>query len=729
METIDKEFTYEKYGIKFRIVGENISVYYTQNDKSIEIISKDPTCLKTKNDIFEFLREQLEEHYKNKEINDIISEMLSVYKIEKKEYKEKQKEAEKLAKKEAKENKLSIKAKLIQFADSMELFKDQNGAPCVRYVEDKAKIYSVNSKDFSEYLGNLYYKKYNDVPTDQEIKSAISVYSAKAKEGETHELAMRSCWYDNAIWHDLGNWEAVKITKDGWEIVQDPPKIFRHYNNYDTTVKDISKINKNGDIKKLSEFITLKEDKQFLLYICKLCSAFIPDIQHPAISLSGKPGSKKSTTGRIFVEFVDNRKGKGNTKNLIDFPDDPKELAKILSNHWAVCFDNISKMSGKQSDVLSKYVTGANIEERELYTNNETYSTSYQGSVALTAIDELFNKSDILERLIGFSQPPQSNLTRIDDDIFWNNFYEAKGEILGGIFNVISKAMNIKNNVRLEETPRMASFVKWSIAFALEMGYTKEDFLEAYSLSTLKLNEKLINTNLVCSMIVKFIENKPSWEGNMSQLLLQLKAIATIMGIDEYSHGFPKDHVWLGRIVSTFENNLNLYGISIIETNKAKRIYKIINNRGIEKSLFYDEFNLDFINKQKERTPWSRWTCFSKDGIPNGGNCSDCSSHKEMLEYLKANGYDKEGNKIIIQPCSRCKKETLNKPHSIIETEIVCSECDPIVFEQQEQEEIEEYISTYIERQLSEHQSQLDAEDERIEKELENLIPIPEELC
>jgi len=763
METIDKEFTYEKYGIKFRIVGENISVYYIQNDKSIEIISKDPTCLKTRNDIFEFLREQFEEHYKSKEINDIISEMLSVYKTEKKEYKEKQKESEKLAKKEAKENKLSTKAKLIQFSDSMELFKNQEDNPYVRYVDKVAKIYPVNSSQFQEYIGLLYYRKYSDTPSDQEIKSAISVYSAKAKEGETHELNIRTCWYDNAIWYDLGNWEAVRITKDDWEIVQDVPKIFMHFDNYEP-IKDTFKINKNGNIKKLLEFIDLKKENQIVLYKVILCSMFIPDIQHPIVQLSGKPGSKKSTKGKIAVGLYDNRKSKIlKTANLIDFPKDPKELAKLCSNHSAICLDNVSYLNSDQSDVLSKYVTGANIEGRKLYTDNDIFSTSYQGSAFLTSVEPVFSKPDLLTRAVDFVEDVQDDDTRIDEDKFWINFEEAKGEILGGIFNLISKAMKIKDEIKLNKgvSSRMSSFLKWGCAITIEDGNKQNDFIEAYIRSKIRLNDSLIYSDKVCLLIVKFMESKSEWEGNTSQLLLQLKSIAPIIGMDEHTPGFPKDPAWLGRKINEFENNLKIYGISFIETNKAKRIYKITNNREIEKSyieenLFIKEASLQnnckICNKLKfsvelsalagggyickeclnPKSDWSRWTCFSKDGIPGGGNCSDCSTHKEMLEYLKSNGYDKEGKKIIIQPCSKCGKETFNKQHSIIETEIVCYECDPNI-NQDEQEiegqEPEEYISPDLEQKLSEYQEQLDAEEERIDKELEKEIEIPDEIC
>ena len=57
----------------------------------------------------------------------------------------------------------------------------------------------------------------------------------------------------------------------------------------------------------------------------------------------------------------------------------------------------------------------------------------------------------------------------------------------------------------------------------------------------------------------------------------------------------------------------------------------------------------EWKQKTPEQKPWSQWTCFSSDGIPNGGHCSDCCSHIKMLEYLEANGYDKEGNKKPVQ--------------------------------------------------------------------------------
>lgn len=638
------------------------------------------------------------------------------------EAKEAEKEAKRLAKEEEKENKLSVKAKIIQFSDSIELFKDQNGAPCVRYIDgDKAKIYSIFSKDFSEYLCSVYYDKYGDVPTDQEIKSALSVFSVKAKRGEQCNLAMRSCWYQGALWHDLGDWTAVKITSDGWEVVQDVPKIFRHYNNYDSTVEDTTKLKPEiGDINLLKKFISY--DKiQYILYISKLVTSYIPEIQHPAVSISGKSGSKKTTSGRIIPECVDNRKG-GKVKNVIDFPDDPKELAKILSNHWAVCFDNISNINTKQSDIICKYVTGANIEERELYTNNETYSTSYQGTAVLTAIDELIKKADALERTIGFSQEKQSDETRIDDDIFWADFNQAKPAIISGIFNILSEAMKIKDEIKLERTPRMASFVKWGIAISMKLGYTKEDFLEAYSISSLKLNEKLINTNLVCSMIVNFMSDKKEWTGTTSDLLKVLREVSVTMSIDMHSDGFPKEPVWLGRKISEFENNLSIYGIKIVETNKSKREYKITNNRKLEKSLFKDDFNLQFVNNLANKTT----------DEPVKTNCSECGKpmtnfNPEFGEFVTCQSCESKKFKkeYIIRPCFKCGKETYNRTHSIIEGEYICSECEPImdIPENEESEEIIENIpglDEYLEQQEEEH---------KIMKELDNDIYIPEEIC
>ncbi len=61
-------------------------------------------------------------------------------------------------------------------------------------------------------------------------------------------------------------------------------------------------------------------------------------------------------------------------------------------------------------------------------------------------------------------------IKRKDEEKLWKDFEEVKPEILGGIFDVISKAMSIYPSVKLSLLPRMADFGKWGYAIAEALG-------------------------------------------------------------------------------------------------------------------------------------------------------------------------------------------------------------------------------------------------------------------
>jgi hypothetical protein len=41
-------------------------------------------------------------------------------------------------------------------------------------------------------------------------------------------------WNRDELWYDLTNkaWQAVKVTRSGWEIVDKPPILFRRYSHH-----------------------------------------------------------------------------------------------------------------------------------------------------------------------------------------------------------------------------------------------------------------------------------------------------------------------------------------------------------------------------------------------------------------------------------------------------------------------------------------------------------------
>jgi hypothetical protein len=59
-------------------------------------------------------------------------------------------------------------------------------------------------------------------------------------------------------------------------------------------------------------------------------------------------------------------------------------------------------------------------------------------------------------------------------------FEQLKPRILGYIFDVLVKALQIRPNLRLNDLPRMADFALWGEAISQDMGYDPLEFINAY---------------------------------------------------------------------------------------------------------------------------------------------------------------------------------------------------------------------------------------------------------
>lgn len=84
-----------------------------------------------------------------------------------------------------------------------------------------------------------------------------------------------------------------------------------------------------------------------------------------------------------------------------------------------------------------------------------------------------------------------------------------KPEVFGAILDALSKAMAIKPTIQLTRLPRMADFALWGCAIAEALGYTQDEFLEAYYSNMEEANEETIFDHVVAHSIYEFMKNKP----------------------------------------------------------------------------------------------------------------------------------------------------------------------------------------------------------------------------
>ena len=188
-------------------------------------------------------------------------------------------------------------------------FKDQYGTAHAQvHIADHDEIIRVESNKFKRYLSRLFYDKNgNKVVNAEAITNAIQVIQAKAEyDGPTIPLSLRVAWQNGDIYYDLSNdkWQCVKISQQGWEIVNSTPgPMFVRFNqipqadpdrNYEQNIFD-----------KFLQLTNLKEDQDRILLKVYIVSLFIPDIPHAMLILHGEKGSAKSTLQTLIKLLVD----------------------------------------------------------------------------------------------------------------------------------------------------------------------------------------------------------------------------------------------------------------------------------------------------------------------------------------------------------------------------------------------------------------------------------------
>ena len=464
--------------------------------------------------------------------------------------------------------------KLIELvtAERAVLFRDQFNEPHAHIlVDDHWEIWRVRSKQFRRWLCSLLWESEQKAPHSNALTSALTIIESRACfKGEQITLENRVCWYEGALWYDLSNrnWEVVRITEGGWEIVTDPPILFRRYAHQSAqVVPDTS-----GDIEALNEFLNLAKEEQKLLLLVYLITCFLPDIPHPIPVLYGPQGASKTTLARVLRRLID-----PSAVEVLSLPRNVNDIVQQLSHHWFAFFDNVTGIPAWISDALCRAVTGEGFSKRELYSDDDDVIYAFRRCIGLNGINLAAQKPDLLDRSILFKLERISRENRKGEKALWSYFEEKRPQILGGIFDALSKAITLRKGVNLPTVPRMADFTYWGCAVSNALGHNQEEFLDSYYANIGEQNEEAVHENPVAIALTAWMENRDEWEGTPSELLGDLEAMANVEKIDMRQKTWPKAANALSRRINEVKTNLAEMGIMIRceKTTNGKRMILI----------------------------------------------------------------------------------------------------------------------------------------------------------
>ena len=433
-------------------------------------------------------------------------------------------------------------------------FRDQhNEVFAAVEVGGHREIHPTKGRWFRSYATRLIYTTLEEVAGADALRSVIALVDADAfHDGQRIHLNNRCAFHDGALWYDLCNekWQAIRIDANGWEIVDDPPILFRRYDHQQAQVCPDAEA---GDAKLMLEHTNLKTDADKIMALASLCYAFIPDKPKPLVYPHGMHGAAKSTFCSVNKRLVDPSSAENINPKKID------DLPQHFAHHYLPVLDNVSYIGDELSDFLCRACTGMSGGKRALFTDDEDVLYSFTRQVYINGISLVAHKPDLLDRILPLEHEEIKPEKRKEANRFWSEFDRDKPRILGGIFTALSKALKSEKDLTLPKLQRMADFTRWGEAISRALGYPDNAFLKAYQDKVDASIAAAFESNPIAGLLMTFMESseqkdKPEWIGTMSQLHSTLRGQVMLAGEDLKT--FPKDAIRLSKKINEIRGEL-----------------------------------------------------------------------------------------------------------------------------------------------------------------------------
>ena len=367
----------------------------------------------------------------------------------------------------------------------------------------------------------------------------LQYLQAKAEyDGETIPLSLRVAWDKDSdgIIYDLTNkkWQCVKITKEGWQIINETPvPLFMRYSQ--TPQVEPSRQYEPDILDKFLQLVNLKREENKILLVVYMATLFIPEIQHVVLQLHGEQGGAKSMLETFIKELVDPARPK-----LLSVHKDRMEFIQQIAHNHLVFYDNLDHIPGWLSDEVCRGVTGAGSSKRVLYSDDEDFVYDYRRCFGFNGINPVLTKPDVLDRSITIEQDRIDPKYRVQEKLMMSKFYELRPRLLGYIFDILVKALQIYPTLKLGSLPRMGDSALWGEAISRAMGYRELEFINIYDENKERQNIEIIENSPLGQVIARFLndwqndlkERPACWFAPTSEFLTGLNNTAAEYNID-----------------------------------------------------------------------------------------------------------------------------------------------------------------------------------------------------
>lgn len=403
----------------------------------------------------------------------------------------------------------------------VDLFHDAEPKAYARVrVGNHREVWPVQSQRFKAWVQKLIWdlSKGNSVLAGRD--EVLEMLKALALSAEpARELHVRVAHVGQAIYLDLGDpdWSAVKITTEGWNVIPDPPVMFRRPKGTLPLPLPV----RGGSIEEFREFLNLKNTEAWILLVVFIVQCFFENGPFPILCVHGEHGTAKSTLARLVMSMTDPR-----ATGLRGEPKDTANLLLAASNSWLVPLDNLSSIPRHLSDTLCRISTGGGSSARQLYSDDEETIFNIKRPIILTSINDVGRAEDLVDRALIITLMPIEDVKRKTEEELGKQFEVALPRILGAFLDLVAGALRELPGVILPSATRMADFCKLGVVVGRVLGWHKDDFPLAYRGNREEANMVVLDSSVLWHPIQDLLDDSEgSWEGSASELLAKLSGL------------------------------------------------------------------------------------------------------------------------------------------------------------------------------------------------------------
>lgn len=467
------------------------------------------------------------------------------------------------------------------------------------------EVKAVQDSEFTKWLNGLSVDSFGLAPENSAVERAINTLAVLADRGEVRRVYTRHGSSGDELYYDLCNEEcqSVRITKDGWEIVDDAPIMFRHYDHMLPQVTPIR--GGKGALKKLVGLANINQNGRdiFSVQLVVLC---VPDIDQMGAGTFGVEGTGKTTIQRLVSEACD-----PTTDTEVSLPKNDNDLGLYLFTHRIAVFDNLTYITGEQSDILSRAGTGATDVKRSLFTNNGVNRRRYKVPTFFNGISVTGAKPDFYDRNVIYRTMETFNGPRLSKTKLGKKIRELLPEALGEMFDILSDAMKCRDDFdedNVDWKPRMTDWYLWALAVSKAMGKPDGWFEDRFR-PMVEQRNFAISADDPLTVAMEYIVKNNGFVGTAQELYSHINdydiGIPDICNIDTRDQKWPNKANSLGMRLENMMVSLRSHDVYISKgfwsdlnkhTDKFKHL--VHKRKGLERNAYKDNERIIIISSK-----------------------------------------------------------------------------------------------------------------------------------